>query len=208
MVAKNDAIAQKKVADEQRNIAVVAKNDAIAQKKVADEQRNIRWSAVVAKNDAIAQKKVADEQRDIAKQNEDKANKAKADALARKQEAERQRQIAETQTVIARQNEEKAVKATQKEVYGALYRPHRPGGRQDRRQRLRSRPRTAGGVPAGVPQLGMGPALLPLHPRQPHDRRRRSRRGAGLLARRLAIRQRRLGRDGADLGRRLGPQAA
>jgi WD40 repeat protein len=75
---------------------------------LVNNQRNI---AEAAKNDAVAQKKVADQQRDIATQNEDKANKAKADALARKQEAEQQRKIAEAQTIIATQNEDKANKA-------------------------------------------------------------------------------------------------
>ncbi len=75
---------------------------------LVNNQRNI---AETARNDALEQKKVADQQRDIATRNEDKANKAKADALARKQEAERQRKIAETQTIIATQNEEKANKA-------------------------------------------------------------------------------------------------
>ncbi len=142
----------------QRNIAEAAKNDALEQKK-----------------EAVAQKKVAEHEKEIATENEEKANKAKADALAQKQVAVQQRGIAEAQTEIAKQNEEKANRATQKEEYGAVYRTHRPGGGQDRRQCLRSRFDAFGRMPAGVAELGMGKAPLSLHAGQSNDRRHRSR---------------------------------
>ncbi len=91
VVARNQAIEQKTIADQQRGIAEDKTKEAIAQKIIADEQRGIAEDKT---KEAIAQKTEADRQKGIA---EDKTK----EAIAQKTIADEQKEIAQNQKLEA-----------------------------------------------------------------------------------------------------------
>ncbi len=88
---KNEAVAQKEIAEEQRGIAVVKEAEATEQRKLAEENAA---KALAAKVEEERQRLVAEEQEAIAIENAALASKNEKIALEKKAEAEEARTIA------------------------------------------------------------------------------------------------------------------